>query len=92
MIASAFVWWRLHRRWRMWDGIMLVGVFSGGLFLLEPGWSLSHFIRDLGSAMVTGNSPPQPSRMLILVVMVLGLTAGARGMNLSFLLQIGRKN
>jgi len=78
VLASILVYWKFHYRWRMWSGIMLVGIFAGALFLYEPAWSPSDFVRDAGLSLMAGNSPlPSITRALILVSMLLGMTAGA---------------
>lgn len=78
VLASILVYWKFHDRWRMWNGIMLVGIFAGALFLYEPAWSPSDFVRDGGLNLMTGtSSPPSLSRALILVAMLLGMTVGA---------------
>ena len=57
---------------------MLVGIFAGALFLYEPAWSPSDFVRDAGLHLMAGSSsPPSFCRALILVAMLLGMTAGA---------------
>lgn len=78
VLASILVYWKFRYRWRMWSGIMLVGISAGCLFLYEPAWSPSDFVRDAGLNLMTGTSPP-PSflRALILLSMLLGMTAGA---------------
>ncbi|AXS83644.1 MULTISPECIES: YeeE/YedE thiosulfate transporter family protein [Marinobacter] len=78
VLASILVYRKFRHRWRMWGGIMLVGVFAGALFLYEPAWSPSDFVRDAGLNLIVGTSPPPSfSRALILVSMLLGMTAGA---------------
>ena len=78
VLASILVYWKFRYRWRMWSGIMLVGIFAGALFLYEPAWSPSDFVRDGGLNLMTGtSSPPSLSRALILVAMLLGMTVGA---------------
>ncbi len=78
VLVSALVYWKFRYRWRLWSGIMLVGIFAGALFLYEPAWSPSDFVRDAGLNLITGTSPPPSlSRALILVTMLLGMTAGA---------------
>jgi hypothetical protein len=78
VLASLLVYWKLRHRWRMWSGIMLVGIFAGALFLYEPAWSPSDFVRDGGLSLMAGNSPPPSiTRALILVSMLLGMAAGA---------------
>ncbi|MBE0486894.1 YeeE/YedE thiosulfate transporter family protein [Marinobacter sp.] len=78
VLASILVYWKFHYRWRMWSGIMVVGIFAGALFLYEPAWSPSDFVRDAGLNLMTAASPP-PSflRALILFTMLLGMTVGA---------------
>jgi len=78
VLASILVYWKFRYRWRMWSGIMLVGISAGCLFLYEPAWSPSDFVRDAGLNLMTGTSPP-PSfmRALILLAMLLGMAAGA---------------
>ena len=78
MLVSILVYWRFHDRWRLWRGIMLVGIFAGALFLYEPAWSPSDFVRDSGLNLMAGTLPfPSLSRVLILLAMLLGMTAGA---------------
>jgi hypothetical protein len=78
VLASILVYWKFRYRWRMWSGIMLVGISAGCLFLYEPAWSPSDFVRDSGLNLMAGTSaPPSFSRALILVAMLLGMTAGA---------------
>lgn len=78
VLASILVYWKFRYRWRMWSGIMLVGISAGCLFLYEPAWSPSDFVRDAGLNLMAGTSaPPSFSRALILVAMLLGMTAGA---------------
>lgn len=78
ILVSILVYWKFHDRWRLWSGIMLVGIFAGVLFLYEPAWSPSDFVRDSGLNLMADNLPP-PSlpRVLILLAMLLGMTAGA---------------
>lgn len=78
VLASILIYWKFRYRWRMWSGIMLVGISAGCLFLYEPAWSPSDFVRDAGLNLMTGTSPP-PSflRALILLTMLLGMTVGA---------------
>jgi uncharacterized protein len=78
VLVSTLVYWKFRHRWRMWSGIMLVGISAGALFLYEPAWSPSDFVRDAGLSVITGESPyPSVSRMMILVAMLLGMTIGA---------------
>jgi len=78
VLVSVLVYWKFRYRWRLWSGIMLVGIFAGALFLYEPAWSPSDFVRDAGLNLITGTLPPPSlSRALILVTMLLGMTAGA---------------
>jgi len=78
VLASILIYWKFRYRWRMWSGIMLVGISAGCLFLYEPAWSPSDFVRDAGLNLMAGTSaPPSLSRALILVAMLLGMTAGA---------------
>jgi len=78
VLASVLVYWKFRFRWRMWSGIMLVGIFAGGLFLFEPAWSPSDFVRDAGLSVMTGHSqPPSFTRALILLTMLMGMAAGA---------------
>ncbi|EMP56917.1 hypothetical protein MSNKSG1_03370 [Marinobacter santoriniensis NKSG1] len=78
VLASILVYWKFRYRWRMWSGIMLAGISAGCLFLYEPAWSPSDFVRDAGLNLMTGTSPsPSFLRALILLSMLLGMTAGA---------------
>jgi len=78
LLASILIYWKFRHRWRMWSGIMLVGIFAGALFLSEPAWSPSDFVRDAAFSLMTGTSPPPSlSRALILVAMLLGMAVGA---------------
>jgi len=78
VLASVLVYWRFRRRWRMWSGIMLVGIFAGALFLYEPAWSPSDFVRDAGLKVMGGDSPaPSILRAMLLVAMLVGMGAGA---------------
>lgn len=56
----------------------LGAAINGALFLYEPAWSPSDFVRDAGLNLMTGTSPP-PSllRAMILLSMLLGMTPGA---------------
>ncbi len=78
MLASVLVYWRFRTRWRMWRGIMLVGIFAGVLFLYEPAWSPSDFVRDAGLNLMGGDSPaPSILRAMLLVAMLVGMGVGA---------------
>ena len=78
VLVSVMVYWKFRERWRLWGGIMLVGIFAGALFLYEPAWSPSDFVRDSGLNLTSGTSPfPSLVRVLILLAMLLGMTAGA---------------
>lgn len=77
VIASVLVYRKFRERWPMWRGIMLVGILAGALFLSEPAWSPSNFVRDTGLTLMTGTSPPSITRILILLSMLLGMSAGA---------------
>ena len=77
-LASVLVFWRFRARWRMWSGIMLVGIFAGALFLYEPAWSPSDFVRDAGLNLMGGDSlSPSILRAMLLVAMLVGMGVGA---------------
>ena len=58
---------------------MLVGILAGAVFVLQPAWSPSDFVRDLGVAVVTRNPDKLPAfdRSAILTMMLLGMAIGA---------------
>lgn len=79
VVSSIYVYWRYRFQWRLWSGIMLVGILAGAIFLLQPAWSPSDFVRDLGLAIVHKNSDilPTVDRIAILMFMLLGMAFGA---------------
>ena len=78
VLASILVFWRFRARWRMWRGIMLVGILAGALFLYEPAWSPSDLVRDAGLNLMGGHSPvPSTLRGILLVAMLVGMGVGA---------------
>jgi len=79
ILATFLVYWRYRQQWRMWNGIILVGVLAGLVFLLQPAWSPSDFIRDWGLSIVRKNPDMLPTfdRAAILITMLLGMTLGA---------------
>lgn len=79
MFGSAVVYWRYRRHWRVWGGTMLVGILLGALFLIQPAWSPSAFIRDLGLAIVRQDAGylPAVDRIALLTMMLLGMGFGA---------------
>ncbi len=79
VLASAYVYFKHRKGWRIWRGIMLVGILAGAVFLLQPAWSPSDFVKDLGSAVVTRNPEQLPTveRIAILAVMLLGMGIAA---------------
>lgn len=79
LIAAALVYRRQRRYWRMWNGIMLIGILIGALFLVQPLWSPSYFVQDLGLAIVHNNSIQLPGldRIGLLLFMLAGMAIGA---------------
>lgn len=77
--ASTFVFYRHRSIWRAWAGIMLVGILAGAVFLLQPAWSPSNFVKDLGLAIVLRNPDVLPvvERIAILAMMLLGMGISA---------------
>lgn len=79
LLASAYVYFKHRKVWRIWSGIMLVGILAGAVFLLQPAWSPSDFVKDLGLATVTRNPDQLPAveRIAILALMLIGMGIGA---------------
>lgn len=79
LIASAYVYLKHRKGWRIWSGIMLVGILAGAVFVLQPAWSPSDFVRDLGVAVLTRNPAKLPAfeRIAILAMMLLGMGIAA---------------
>jgi len=81
-LTAASIWVYIKRRqdWKIWSGIMLVGFLAGALFLIQPAWSPSDFVKDLGLAILRKNPQNLPAldRIIILVVMLLGMSFGAQ--------------
>lgn len=78
VLASILVYWKFRYRWRMWSGIMLVGISAGCLFLYEPAWSPSDFVRNAGLNLMGGDSPaPSILRAMLLFAMLVGMGVGA---------------
>tara|TARA_R110001599_G_scaffold337686_1_gene556205 strand:- start:24925 stop:25872 length:948 start_codon:yes stop_codon:yes gene_type:complete len=77
--ACAAVYWRNQQLWPLWSGITLVGVLAGAVFLYQPAWSPSDFVRDLGLAIVKRDAAILPGldRVGILIFMLLGMALGA---------------
>ena len=80
-IALASIWVLLRHRkyWKIWGGIMLVGILAGAVFMLQPAWSPSDFVRDTGLAVLRNNPQMLPAldRIAILLAMLLGMSIGA---------------
>ncbi|MDT8397045.1 MAG: YeeE/YedE thiosulfate transporter family protein [Pseudomonadales bacterium] len=78
-LASTLIYWRQRQNWRLWSGIMLVGILVGALFLLQPAWSPSDFIRDLGLAIIKHDPEILPAldRVALLLLMLIGMGIGA---------------
>lgn len=79
LVVALMVHWKAPQRWRLWWGISLVGVLSGILFLFQPNWSPSDFVRDVALSATHADKTrlPIPERILILATMLLGMFAGA---------------
>ncbi len=77
--AGAAVYWRNQQLWPLWGGITLVGVLAGAVFLYQPAWSPSDFVRDLGLAIVQRDTAILPGfdRDGILTIMLMGMALGA---------------
>ncbi len=78
-LASLYVYSKHRKGWRVWSGIMLVGILAGAVFLLQPAWSPSDFVKDLGLAVITRNPDRLPTveRISILATMLLGMGIAA---------------
>lgn len=70
---------RYRAHWRRWSGVMLVGVMGGALFVIQPRWSPSDFLRDVGISLLHQSSQelPTPDRILLLAAMLAGMTTAA---------------
>lgn len=79
VLASAYVYFKHRKGWRIWSGIMLVGILAGAVFLLQPAWSPSDFVKDLGLAVITRNPGKLPTfeRIAILAMMLVGMGIAA---------------
>lgn len=79
LVVGFVVHARVPGQWRLWLGISWVGVLSGVVFLIQPAWSPSDFVRDVGLAMVHADAARLPAieRIVILGTMMLGMAAGA---------------
>jgi len=79
VLASGYVYFTQRRGWRVWSGIMLVGILAGAVFLLQPAWSPSDFVKDLGAAIVSRKPERLPvvERIAILATMLFGMGIGA---------------
>jgi hypothetical protein len=79
LAASITVYWRYRTLWLVWVGISLVGVMAGAIFLYQPAWSPSDFVRDVGLAMAHRNAAILPGidRVGILLFMFMGMFFGA---------------
>lgn len=79
LCLTVYVCFRYPQMRRLWLGITLVGMLAGVVFLLQPLWSPSDFIRDLGLAIVHKSPKGLPSldRVMILAGMMLGMMMGA---------------
>jgi len=77
--ACVAVYWRNQQAWPLWGGIMLVGVLAGAVFLYQPAWSPSDFVRDTGLAIVRRDTAILPGidRLGILIAMLMGMALGA---------------
>ncbi|MDT8429169.1 MAG: YeeE/YedE thiosulfate transporter family protein [Pseudomonadales bacterium] len=78
-LFSILVYWQNKTRWRTWRGIMLVGILAGAMFLLQPVWPPSDFVRDLGLSILHENAAGLPSlhRIGILLAMLVGMVISA---------------
>ncbi len=78
-LGATAIYWRARHHWPLWSGISLVGVLSGAVFLLQPAWSPSDFVRDIGQAIAHADPARLPSvdRIAALASMLLGMAAGA---------------
>lgn len=79
VLASVYVYVKRRSAWRIWSGIMLVGILAGALILIQPNWSPSDFVKDLGLATITRNPGilPVVERIAILAMMLIGMGIGA---------------
>ncbi len=79
ILGSVWVYVKQSKSWNIWSGIMLVGILAGAIFLLQPAWSPSDFVKDLGLAILRKNPQilPAVDRIAILMVMLLGMSIGA---------------
>ncbi len=79
VLASILIYWRHRQFWRLWGGIMLVGILLGAVFMIQPLWSPSDFIRDLGLAIIRQDPVLLPAidRVALLLLMFLGMGFGA---------------
>lgn len=73
------VYWRNRHLWRIWGGITLVGFLAGAVFMYQPAWSPSDFVRDTGLAIVRRDTSILPGidRIGILIFMLMGMALGA---------------
>lgn len=79
VLSSIWVLFRHRKHWEIWGEIMLVGILAGAVFMLQPAWSPSDFVRDTGLAVLTNNPQMLPTidRIAILLAMLLGMSIGA---------------
>ena len=78
-ISSVYVYVKRRADWHVWSGIMLVGLLAGALYFMQPHWTPSAFVRDVGLATITRNPElfPTKERSEILAMILIGMTIGA---------------
>ena len=83
LLAIAVSAWALSGptlRRRHWLSVMVFGALAGVLFLLEPHWSPSDYVRDVGTAL-SGDmwrmQLPDLLRTALITCVILGMTASA---------------
>jgi hypothetical protein len=63
---------------RLWNGVMLFGVLSGALFVLQPRWTPSSLIIDTARSIPGYDGVPSVTQLLIALMLLLGMFLGAR--------------
>lgn len=63
---------------RLWNGVMLFGVLSGALFVVQPRWTPSSLIIDTARSIQNHVGAPSVTQLLIALMLLLGMFLGAR--------------
>jgi hypothetical protein len=63
---------------RLWNGVMLFGVLSGALFVVQPRWTPSSLIIDIARSIQNHVGEPSVTQLLIALMLLLGMFLGAR--------------